>query len=220
MSAEVRPVALRVDIVSDIVCPWCVIGYYQLLKALEGLPADLQWEIHWHPFELNPAMPEAGQNLHEHLGQKYGSTPEQGRAARARLAAMGESMGFQFNYHDDMRMVNTFRAHQLMDWAGEQGRQTELALELFAAFFSRCEDLNDVQVLVAAAASVGLLESEAQQLLDSGAREVRVREEESHWLDRGVYAVPTLFINDRFPLTGAQEAAQLHKKLLRVLEAA
>ena len=125
---------LRVDIVSDVVCPWCIIGYKQLMLALSSMPGEFDVAIHWHPFELNPQMPEGGQNLREHLAQKYNRSAEQSQIARTRLSAVGESLGFTFDYFDGMRMVNTFRAHQLLHWASEQGRQTELKLALFELF--------------------------------------------------------------------------------------
>ena len=159
------PLPLQVDIVSDVVCPWCIIGYKQLMKALAALPGQFDVTLRWHPFELNPRMPGEGQDLREHLAQKYGTSPAQSQGARARLAALGESLGFTFDYFEGMRMVNTFRAHQLLHWAGEQGRQTELKLALFEAFFSRREDVNDPEVLAAVAGRAGLDSAQAGAVL-------------------------------------------------------
>ncbi len=206
MSHEASLFPLRVDIVSDVVCPWCIIGYKQLQKALDMMPGRFDVSVHWHPFELNPHMPPEGQNLREHLAQKYGTTPEGSRAARARLTTLGESLGFKFDYFDDMRMVNTFRAHQLLHWAKGQGRQTELKLELFAAFFSRREDVSDVNVLAAAAGRVDLSVAEAMAVLEDGRYAAVVREEQQQWLDREVHAVPTFLFNQRYQVPGAQEA--------------
>ena len=194
--AEISQVApLQVDIVSDVVCPWCIIGYKQLQKALDIMAGQFDVTIRWHPFELNPRMPEEGQNLREHLSQKYGSTIEQSKAAKARLMTLGESLGFTFDYFDEMRMVNTFRAHQLLYWAGEQGRQTELKLALFDAFFSFREDVSDGQVLAAAAGRVGLPVTEALAVAEDGRYAQAVREEQQIWLDKEVHAVPTFFFN-------------------------
>ena len=164
---------LRVDIVSDVVCPWCVIGYHQLAKAARETGIDL--DVHWQPFELNPQMAAEGENLREHLAAKYGTTPEGSRKARARLTEMGAALGFTFNYADDMRMVNTFRAHQLIDWAEDQGRAHDMKLALFAAFFTRREDLNNVDVLADVAASIGLDRDTACAMLESGERAESVR---------------------------------------------
>lgn len=110
MSDPTRP--LRIDIVSDVMFPCCVIGYRQLATALEA--AGTAHEIHGHPFGLNPQMPPEGQNLREHLAEKYGSTPEQSAENRARFAAFGEEVGFVLKFADDIRMHNPFKAHQLL----------------------------------------------------------------------------------------------------------
>lgn len=214
MNTQAQPTPVKIDIVSDVVCPWCIIGYKQLQKALHARPGRFDVSILWHPFELNPQMPAEGQNLREHLAQKYGVTVEGSKSARGRLTKLGESLGFTFNYFDDMRMVNTFRAHQLLHWAAEQGRQTELKLELFAAFFNRQEDVNDIRVLADAAGRCGLPAAEATAVLEDGRYVAAVREEQQHWRDRDVYAVPTFVFNDRFQVPGAQEA----ETFMRVLD--
>jgi hypothetical protein len=115
---------LRIDIVSDVMCPWCIIGYRQLAAALEA--SDVDHEIHWHPFELNPNMPSEGQDIGEHLAEKYGTTPEQSLANRAMMTARGKEFGFEFNFADGFRMHNTFNTHQLLHWANEQLRKNDL----------------------------------------------------------------------------------------------
>jgi predicted DsbA family dithiol-disulfide isomerase len=215
--AEISQVTpLQVDIVSDVVCPWCIIGYKQLQKALDILAGQFDVTIRWHPFELNPRMPEEGQNLREHLSQKYGSTIEQSKAAKARLMILGESLGFKFDYFDEMRMVNTFRAHQLLHWAGEQGRQTELKLALFDAFFSFREDVSDGQVLAAAAGRVGLPVTEALEVAEDGRYAQAVREEQQIWLDKEVHAVPTFLFNQKYMVPGAQEAETFVRVLNKI----
>lgn len=197
---------LRIDIVSDVVCPWCIIGYKQLQKALTAEDAP-RVEIVWHPFELNPHMPPGGQNLREHMMEKYGSTPEQSQAARQRLTALGESLGFTFNYRDDSRMVNTFAAHQLLHWAGEQGRQTDLKLALFDAYFTRGEAIDQSSVLVQVAKRAGFDPADAEAVLSDGRYADTVRAEQRTWLERGIQAVPTFVFNNQYQVAGAQEAA-------------
>lgn len=207
---------LKIDIVSDVVCPWCIIGYKQLQKALAMVPGQFDVTVHWHPFELNPQMPEAGQDLREHIAQKYGTTPGQSGAARARLTSLGESLGFHFDYFEGMRMVNTFRAHQLLMWAAEFGLQTELKLALFSAFFSRRQDVNDAAALLATCEQVGLSVTEAALILEDGRYSARVRDEQRLWQEREVYAVPTFLFNDRYSVPGAQEAETFVKVLSRL----
>ena len=215
-NSQVTP--LQVDIVSDVVCPWCIIGYKQLQKALSFMPGEFDVTIRWHPFELNPRMPEEGQNLREHLSQKYGSTVEQSKVAKARLMSLGESLGFTFDYFDEMRMVNTFRAHQLLHWAGKQGRQTELKLALFDAFFSLRQNVSDGQVLAATAGRVGLPVAEALAVAEDGRYAQAVREEQQIWLDKEVHAVPTFLFNEKYMVSGAQEAETFVRFLNKIQE--
>ena len=194
--------AIRVDIVSDVVCPWCVIGYHQLAAAARE--TDIALDIHWHPFELNPDMAPEGENLREHLAAKYGTTPEGSRTARARLTALGEELGFRFNYADDMRMVNTFGAHQLIHWADTLGRGHDMKMALFAGFFTYRLDLNDMQVLAECAAGAGFDRDEALAVLEDGRFAEVVREEERQWVARGIRGVPAMILDGRCLVSGAQ----------------
>jgi predicted DsbA family dithiol-disulfide isomerase len=207
---------LQVDIVSDVVCPWCIIGYKQMMKALASLPGQFDVTIRWHPFELNPGMPAEGQDLREHLAQKYGATPEQSQGARARLSALGESLGFTFDYFDGMRMVNTFRAHQLLHWAAEEGRQTALKLALFEAFFSCREDVNDPGLLADVAGRAGLDAAQASAVLSDQRYAQAVRDEQQYWLDQEVHAVPTFYFQQQYIVPGAQEAEAFVRLLQKI----
>ena len=172
--------------------------------------------MHWHPFELNPQMAEEGENLREHLAAKYGTTLEGSIKARARLTEMGAALGFEFNYADDMRMVNTFRAHQLIDWAEDQGRAHDMQLALFGAFFSRRENLNDETVLAEIAASIGLDREAASSMLANGERADLVREKEQFWTSRGVTGVPAMVFDREHLVTGAQ-GIENYARILRHL---
>ncbi|SDZ22974.1 Predicted dithiol-disulfide isomerase, DsbA family [Jannaschia faecimaris] len=208
---------IHVDIVSDVVCPWCAIGYHQLASAARDTGIDI--EVHWHPFELNPGMAEDGENLRAHLAAKYGTTPEGSIEARARLTEMGAALGFTFNYADDMRMYNTFRAHQMIDWAEDQGRGHEAKMALFAAFFTDRRDVSDIGVLAEVAGEIGLDQSAASSMLDSGERAEVVREKERFWTDRGVQGVPAVIFERQHLVTGAQGAAT-YASILEQLKAA
>lgn len=193
---------IRIDIASDVVCPWCIIGYKQLERALHQ--TGMQAEIHWHPFELNPHMPEEGEDLQQHLVAKYGTTPEDSRKARERLTAMGAELGFTFNYADDMKIVNTFRAHQLLHWAETLGREHELKLSLFAACFTHQQNVNDPEVLANAASSVGLDRDDALAVLRDARYATEVRDTERLWANRGIQGVPAMVFNQKYLVTGAQ----------------
>ncbi len=194
--------SVRVDIVSDVVCPWCAIGYYQLAAASRETGIEL--DIHWHPFELNPQMAPEGENLREHLAAKYGTTREGSRKARANLTALGAELGFTFNYADDMRMYNTFKAHQLIDWAEEQEKAHETKLALFEAFFTERRNISDIGVLADVASQVGLKAYDARQVLESGERAAKVRLHEKNWTDRGIRSVPAMVFAERHLVTGAR----------------
>lgn len=193
---------LRIDIVSDVMCPWCVIGYRQLARALEA--TDTAHEIHWHPFELNPQMPPEGQNLREHVAEKYGTTPEQSEASRHRLTELGSELGFEFAYSDDMRMHNTFNTHQLLHWAGLQGRKHALKQALFAAHFTHRRDLSDNAVLAEIAGETGLDRSEAVALLDDQRFAEEVRKQQAFWVQQGIQGVPAVIFDRQHLVTGAQ----------------
>ncbi|NEO85003.1 MAG: DsbA family oxidoreductase [Spirulina sp. SIO3F2] len=198
------PPTIRIDIVSDIVCPWCIIGYKRLEKAMQEFTDHVSFDLHWHPFELNPKMPEGGQNLREHLAQKYGTTLEGSIAARKRLTEMGAALGFTFNYYDEMRMYNTFKAHQLLHWAGGQGKQTELKLQLFTTYFSEQQAVDQVEVLLNAVQAVGLDVNAARTVLEKGSQVQAVRTAQSQWLQQGIHAVPAFIFNEQDLLSGAQ----------------
>ncbi|MEL7114403.1 MAG: DsbA family oxidoreductase, partial [Pseudomonadota bacterium] len=200
MSSD-RP-KIRVDIVSDVVCPWCVIGYYQLQRASDETGIEI--DVHWHPFELNPTMGAEGENLRAHLAAKYGTTPEGSAKAREKLTTLGAALGFQFNYADDMRMVNTFRAHQLIDWAALGHKAHAVKLALFEAFFTHRDDLNDPEVLVGVAESVGLDRAGAAHTLSQGTQADIVREKQAFWTAHGITGVPAMVFERRHLVTGAQ----------------
>ncbi len=193
---------LRIDIVSDVMCPWCIVGYRQLAIALKR--SDIAHTIHWHPFELNPAMPPEGQNLREHLAEKYGVSPEQSAQNRARLKELGRDLGFTFNFSEDSRMHNTFSAHQLLHWAGPKGLKHELKQALFEAHFSDARDLSDIAVLAEVAASVGLDGAEALEVLRDQRFAPDVRNEQALWIQRGIRGVPAVVFNEEHLVTGAQ----------------
>ncbi|MBE1297037.1 MAG: DsbA family oxidoreductase [Rhodobacteraceae bacterium] len=200
--AAKKPDVLRIDIVSDVMCPWCVIGYRQLARALED--TGTAHELHWHPFELNPQMPPEGQNLREHIIEKYGSTPEQSEQSRHQMTAIGEELGFPFRFADDMRMHNTFNAHQLLHWARQQGRVHDVKQALFAAHFTDQRNLSEISVLADVANEIGLDRAEALAVLQDQRHAEEVRAHEAFWLKQGIQGVPAVVFDSQHLVTGAQ----------------
>ena len=194
---------LKIDFVSDVSCPWCVVGLRALNEALAELGDEVQAQIHFQPFELNPNMPAEGQDIDEHIQQKYGSTPEQSKANRENIRLRGEELGFTFS-QGNRRIYNTFDAHRLLHWAGLEGLQLPLKEALFKAYFSDGGNPSEHRQLVQIAESVGLDRQRAEAVLASDEFADEVREEEQLWLQRGVSSVPTVVFNGQYAVTGGQ----------------
>ena len=195
---------LKIDIVSDVVCPWCTIGYKRLEKAISELDLEDQIDIEWQPFELNPNMPVEGQNVTEHITEKYGSTLAQQKQSQQMMTDAGEELGFKFDYFDEMRMVNTFDAHILLEYAKGFGKQTELKMALTKAFFSDRKDVSKKTILKEALLQVGLNADEALAKLDDEEARLDIRNKQNYWKELGVNSVPTIVFNRKSAVTGAQ----------------
>ncbi len=206
---------VQVDIVSDVMCPWCIIGFRQLEQALAATGTGAY--VRWHPFELNPAMPPEGQNLREHIAEKYGATAEQSAENRRQMAALGESLGIDFRFSDDSRIVNTFAAHQLLDWAQAGGMQHPLKMALFDAHFTEGRDVSAVDVLVDVAESIGLDAQAARDVLENGSHAEETRARQQFWTSRGISGVPTMVFDGKYLLTGAQGAQAYAQMLQKVV---
>ncbi|WP_299297478.1 DsbA family oxidoreductase [uncultured Tateyamaria sp.] len=205
---------IQIDIVSDVMCPWCIVGYRQLEQALAN--TGMGARVRWHPFELNPNMPAEGQNLAEHITEKYGSTAEQSAQTRAHLTALGQSLGITFAFSPDSRIVNSFKAHQLLDFALSQGVQHPLKLALFDAYFAHQKDVSKDDVLLDVAISVGLDRAAASQILDSGELQESVREKQQFWTSHGISGVPSMVFGGKYLVTGAQGADTYAELLQKV----
>jgi predicted DsbA family dithiol-disulfide isomerase len=195
---------LRIDFVSDVACPWCAIGLYGLQEALQRTGEDIAADINFRPFELNPEMGSTGQNIDEHIGQKYGSAPGQLEASRRMLRERAAGVGFALNSNAASRIYNTFDAHRLLHWASSEGRQLPLKRALFKANFTDNLNVSDGEVLVAAALAAGLDAGEAREVLASGRYAEEVRTEEKLWQSRGINAVPGIVVNERWLISGGQ----------------
>ncbi len=192
---------MRIDIVSDVVCPWCIVGFKQLEAALSATSTVA--EIHWQPFELNPQMDEAGENLREHMIKKYRLSEEDAETTTDRLTNLGESLGFPFRFYDEMRIVNTFKAHQLIHWAATHGRQHPLKITLFHCYFNRQRDISDNEVLANACVEAGLPYDESIEVLEQEIYADAVRERQRFSIANGIKGVPAMIFNQSDLHTGA-----------------
>ena len=215
-----QPRILKIDFVSDVVCPWCAIGLTALETALVNVADTVQAELHFQPFELNPQMPPEGEDIVEHLMRKYGSTPEQIAHNQAAIRARGEALGFSFSKEGRSRTYNTFDAHRLLHWAGLEGRQTQLKHALLGAYFTAGENPSSHEVLLRAAAVSGLDVDEAQRVLSSGEYANEVREREQFYLAQGINGVPAVIVNDRHLIQGGQPVEVFEQALRQIAAAA
>ena len=210
---------LKIDFVSDVSCPWCVIGLKSLETALGRVADQMSADIHFQPFELNPQMPAQGQDIGEHLAQKYGLTPEHMQSSREDIRARGEALGFTFGMAKRSRIYNTFDAHRLLHWSEGEGLQLALKEALFTAYFTKGEDPSSHEILVRVAGEAGLNPQRAQQILASGEFAAEVRERERFYLDQGIHSVPAVIINDRQLISGGQPP-EVFEQALRQIAAA
>ena len=209
---------LRIDFVSDVACPWCVVGLRSLQRALAAVGDKVDVELHFQPFELNPDMPPEGENTTEHVARKYGANPERSAASRNAIRESGEALGFQFNYNFESRIWNTFDAHRLLHWAGLEGRQLELKEALFAVNFTEQKSTSDHDVLIGEAKAAGLDEAIARDILSSGAYTEEVRKDEALWRNRGISAVPSVIFNQRWMIQGGQPPQVFEQAIRQILE--
>lgn len=193
---------IKIDIVSDVVCPWCIIGYKRLEKAIEELGVADKVEIQWQPFELNPDIAIEGENIIEHMHDKYKMKAEQVKSYQEERKQNGAELGFKYDYYDDMKIVNTRDAHILIDYAKDFGKQNELQIRLFSAHFSERKIISDRKVLAKEIEFIGLNVDEAMSKLDSNAR-IELIEKEKSWINKGISAVPTMIFNNSSMMNGA-----------------
>ena len=213
------PVPLRIDFVSDVVCPWCAIGLASLEQALQRLDGEVVAEIHFQPFELNPQLPPEGEDIAGHLQRKYGMDEAQLAQNQERIRQRGAELGVVFDLGARSRIYNTFDAHRLLHWAETQGRQRELKHALLRAYFSEGKDVSDRDTLVAAVASAGLDAERARQVLDSGEFAEEVRATEQFFQQLGISGVPAIIIERRHLVSGGQPP-EVFERALREIAAA
>ena len=221
-----EPRTLRIDIWSDVMCPWCLVGWGSLQKGLELLDGEIEADVRWHAFELNPDMPREGEESAAHMARKYGSTPDQAKAVQGRMREAAQNAGVSLDYEGpepepQRRMWNTFDAHKLLTWAGEEhgaAKQTELKLALFRAHFNERREIADHAVLLDIAQSVGLDRAAAEAALANEEIAHKTRAEERAAWDLNITGVPAMVVENKFMIPGAQPPEAYADALRRVAE--
>lgn len=211
--------AIKIDYVSDIACPWCAVGLGGLEQAIKKIGDAFEVEVHFQPFELNPDMPPGGQDVFEHLTQKYGKTVEQVRATQNEIKARAAAVGYPFHPEGRKHVYNTFNAHRLLHWAGlECGAQAQhrLKRELLVTYFQLAVDLDEAQNLLDAVNRAGLDSKRASDILATDEFAADVRAQQMKYTSMGIHSVPSIIINDKYLLQGAQPAEAFEEALRQV----
>jgi len=210
---------LEIDIVSDVVCPWCVVGFLKLQQAIDNVKRehDIEINITWQPFELAPDLSLNGENLREFLAKKYNSSPDASEAARNNLTTIGKELGFDFNFTADMKRFNTFKAHQLLAWAKAKGNQTALKLALFKAYFTDHKDISNEFELALIAEHIGFNKTEVLNALQSKQYEQPVRNAQNHWINQGINSVPSNILQKKYLIPGAQDSKSWQETINKIV---
>lgn len=194
--------AIKLDIMSDPICPWCYIGKAHLDRALQDHP-DHPFAIEWHPFQLNPDMPREGMDRRSYLERKFGGK-EGAVRAYAPVVEHAEKAGLNINFEAMQRTPNTLDAHRLIHWAGIEGRQTAAVSALFKAYFVDARDIGDAEVLADIADSIEMDAAVVTRLLKSDVDAQDIRDRDAHSRKMGVNSVPTFIVANTHAVPGAQ----------------
>lgn len=208
---------LQIDIVSDVVCPWCAIGFANLNSAIAQLDEPVETNINWHPFQLNPSMGKEGQDINEHLVEKYGLSDSKLAENKQHIRQIGQDSGVEFKFDQRARIYNTLDCHILLHWAGEKDKQTQLKLALFKAYFSEGKDISQLSILLEVVESVGLDKLEAQIVLNDEKYKSLVKDDESKYKSMGIQSVPAFIINNEYLLSGGQPKDVFKQSLQEIL---
>ena len=196
--------SLKIEIVSDVVCPWCVIGYKNLQKAIKKLQNQMEFDVSWRPYELHPEIPEDGFDKELYMKQKFGNSSRSNFTSN--IKELGESLGFEFNFSKSKTIPNTFKAHRFIWYIKDQELQTKLSEALFYAYFTEGKDIGSTKVLSQIGEDLGLDQKEIIKFLDSKEGGKEVADLEINAMESAITSVPTYIINDRFILHGGQES--------------
>jgi predicted DsbA family dithiol-disulfide isomerase len=205
---------MKIEVVSDIACPWCAVGVWALDRALSAIGSTIPVELSFQPFELNPDMPSEGENLVAHLSAKYGIDAAQISANQQGIRQRGADVGFAFG--ERTRIWNTFDAHRLLHWAAREGKQHEVKRALLQAYHGDGRNPASHDVLVDVAVQCGLDRQRAAEILAGDEYSAAVRADEQQWLQSGVHSVPSVVVNRRYLIQGAQSPAEYERALRQI----
>jgi len=206
---------LKIDLVSDIACPWCAIGYARLEQALATLP-ELNVDLQWHAFELNPDKNAPQEPILPALSRKYGRSEDEMRAAQSNMMHIATELGINFSKLQQRFTCNTFDAHRLVKWAATQQKATAMKLALFNAYFGEAKDVSDATILAECAVQAGLNSVDAARILQTDEYSDTVKSDIAKYQQAGVSSVPAFIINNKYLISGAQEPAQLAASLRQI----
>ncbi len=214
---------IKIDFVSDVACPWCAIGLGALEKAIQNIGADISTEIHFQPFQLNPNMPPEGQDITEHLSQKYGSTAAQQAQSYEAIRQRGAALGFDFRMGGRGRTWNTFDCHRLLHWAGELGKdeqgvsiQSKLKKAMLKSYFTEGKNPAAREVLLEEITALGLDVKRATEILDSDEYTAQVRARQRFYANNDIQGVPAIIINDTHLISGGQPVEVFEQALRQI----
>jgi len=198
---------INIDITSDIMCPWCIIGFKRLQKVMEKFKNSVEFKLHWQPFELNPRIQGDGHNLYEWIDKKYSMPLDNIISSRKLLSDIGKELGFIFNYSDKSRVYNTNAAHRLLHWAGEFGeKQTELKLALFEAHFTQNLNISDHNILLKIIKNIDLDTNEARVILNDENSIKEIRKIQRDIKRQGINTVPAYLFDHQIKVDGSDGA--------------
>ena len=208
---------LKIDIVSDVVCPWCAIGYKKLSKAMEDLNKEILFEVNWKPYELHPEIPTEGFNKEEYYKIKFGNS-NGSRDRFNHITEEGRKAGLEFNFDKSKNLPNTFLAHRLLWFSRSKGVQDVIAEALFYAYFTEGRDIGSIHELISVASENGLQKSEIEDFFKTNVGSDEILREELRAREMKIFSVPTYIFNKKYLLVGGQEADTFKAYMKKVLE--
>ena len=208
---------LKIDIVSDIVCPWCAIGFKKLSKAMEDLNEEILFEVNWKPYELHPEIPTEGFNKEEYYKIKFGNS-NGSRDRFNHITEEGKKAGLEFNFNKSKNLPNTFLAHRLLWFSRSKDMQNVIAEALFYAYFTEGRDIGSINELISISTESGLQKTEIEDFFKTDVGSDEILREELRAKEMNIFSVPTYIFNKKYLLVGGQETNTFKAYMKKVIE--